>query len=53
MANLKADRLLRRPPRFQALLNRSRQSIKEGKGLSENEFWKAVRKRETDAKKKP
>src|ERR1700758_3532079 len=28
--------LLGRSPRFQALLNRSRQSIEEGKGLSEN-----------------
>jgi hypothetical protein len=37
--------LLGRSPRFQALLNRSRQSIQEGKGLSEKEFWGAVRKR--------
>jgi len=37
--------LLGRSPRFQALLNRSRQSIKEGKGLSEKAFWAAVRKR--------
>lgn len=37
--------LLARSPRFQALLKRSRQSIKEGKGLSESEFWKAVRDR--------
>jgi len=37
--------MLARSPRFQALLNRSRQSIKEGKGLSEADFWKAVRKR--------
>jgi len=36
---------LARSPRFQNLLNRSRQSIKEGKGLSESEFWKAVRER--------
>jgi prevent-host-death family protein len=36
---------LGRSPRFQALLNRSRQSIKAGKGLSENAFWEAVRKR--------
>jgi prevent-host-death family protein len=40
--------LLGRSPRFQALLNRSRQSIKEGKGLSEEDFWKAVRKRAQD-----
>jgi len=37
--------MLGRSPRFQALLNRSRQSIKEGKGLSEGTFWEAVRKR--------
>jgi len=37
--------MLARSPRFQALLNRSRQSIKEGKGLSEGAFWEAVRKR--------
>ena len=37
--------LLGRSPRFQALLNRSRQSINEGKGLSEEAFWKAVRRR--------
>src|SRR5437899_646161 len=37
--------LLGRSPRFQALLNRSRQSIGEGKGLSEKNFWEAVRKR--------
>ena len=37
--------LLGRSPRFQALLDRSRQSIKDGKGLSEDAFWEAVRKR--------
>ena len=37
--------LLARSPRFQALLDRSRQSIAAGKGLSSKEFWKAVRKR--------
>jgi prevent-host-death family protein len=37
--------MLGRSPRFQALLNRSRQSIKHGKGLSEEAFWDAVRKR--------
>ena len=37
--------LLSRSPRFQALLNRSRKSIQEGKGLSETAFWKAVRER--------
>jgi antitoxin (DNA-binding transcriptional repressor) of toxin-antitoxin stability system len=42
--------LLGRSPRFQALLNRSRQSIKEGKGLSEDAFWEAVRKRARERK---
>jgi len=42
--------LLGRSPRFQALLNRSRQSIKEGKGLSEEAFWKAVRERAQERK---
>jgi prevent-host-death family protein len=37
--------MLGRSPRFQALLNRSRQSINEGKGLSEEAFWTAVRRR--------
>ena len=42
--------LLGRSPRFQALLDRSRQSIKEGKGLSEKAFWEAVRKRAHERK---
>ena len=42
--------MLGRSPRFQALLHRSRQSIKEGKGLSENAFWVAVRKRAQERK---
>ena len=29
-------------PRFQALLERSRQSVNAGKGLSREDFWKAV-----------
>ena len=37
--------MLGRSPRFQALLDRSRRSIKEGKGLSEKAFWDAVRQR--------
>ena len=37
--------LLGRSPRFRALLNRSRRSIQAGKGLSEEDFWKAVRNR--------
>jgi prevent-host-death family protein len=42
--------LFGRSPRFQALLNRSRQSLKEGKGLSEKAFWAAVRKRAQERK---
>jgi prevent-host-death family protein len=42
--------LLERSPRFQAMLNRSRQSIQEGEGLSEQDFWKAVRKRAQERK---
>src|SRR5437764_2513186 len=42
--------MLGRSPRFQALLDRSRQSIKEGKGLSERAFWEAVRKRAQERK---
>ena len=42
--------MLGRSPRFQALLTRSRRSIKEGKGLSEKAFWEAVRKRAQERK---
>jgi prevent-host-death family protein len=42
--------VLARSPRFQALLDRSRKSIKEGKGLSERAFWAAVRKRTQERK---
>ena len=42
--------MLGRSPRFQALLDRSRQSIKEGKGLSEKAFWEVVRKRARERK---
>jgi hypothetical protein len=34
--------LLARSPQFQALMDRSRESLKEGKGLSRDEFWKRV-----------
>lgn len=40
--------LLARSPRFQGLLARSRESIKEGKGLSSEDFWKAVTDRTQD-----
>lgn len=45
--------LLGRSPQFQALLNRSRKSIQEGKGLSEKKFWQAVRKRVRQGKDPP
>jgi prevent-host-death family protein len=32
-------------PKFQSLLSKSRQSIKAGKGLSRDEFWKTVKQR--------
>jgi prevent-host-death family protein len=38
--------ILARSPRFQALLDKSRKSIKAGKGLSREDFWKAVAERE-------
>jgi len=34
--------LLARSERFQALLDKSRQSIQSGKGLTHKDFWKAV-----------
>ncbi len=42
--------MLGRSPRFQALLNRSRKSLKEGKGLTEKAFWEAAGKRSQDQK---
>ena len=36
--------LLSRSPRFRAMLRQSRQSIQEGKGVSEAELWAAVNK---------
>ena len=46
--------VLARSPRFQALLNKSRNSIKRGKGLSRDAFWKAVQQRsgETESKQR-
>ena len=35
-------------PRFQALLDQSRQSIKAGKGLSRDAFWQAVEARDSE-----
>ena len=45
--------MLGRSPRFQALLGRSRKSLREGKGLSEKAFWEAVRKRAQKGKAAP
>jgi prevent-host-death family protein len=42
--------MLARSPRFQAMLQRSRQSMKKGEGLSEKAFWDAVRKRAQERK---
>ena len=39
--------LIARSPRFQALLEQSRQSIQANKGLLEDEFWKAAEERLT------
>lgn len=35
--------LFSRSPRFQALLNKSRESIQAGKGIPHRAFWKAVK----------
>jgi prevent-host-death family protein len=40
--------LLARSPRFQHLLARSRESIKQGKGLARDDFWKMVAERTPD-----
>ncbi len=38
--------ILARSPQFQAILNKSRKSIDEGRGLARDEFWKTVRSRQ-------
>jgi len=38
--------LLSNSPRLQALLDRSRKSIAEGKGIPHNEFWRQVEERQ-------
>ena len=45
--------LLARSPRFQALLDQSRASIKAGKGLSRKDFWKAVAQRHLGSEPSP
>jgi prevent-host-death family protein len=42
--------VLARSPRFQAMLDRSRKSIKQGRALSEKEFWATVRNRARESK---
>lgn len=37
--------ILAHSPRFQALIEKSRRSIKAGKGVSHEEFWKTVAQR--------
>lgn len=37
--------LLARSPPLQAILNQSRRSVQEGKGLSRDEFWKTNKSR--------
>jgi prevent-host-death family protein len=44
--------ILARSPRFQALLERSRKSLKAGKGLSSEQFWSAVNERKAEYKAK-
>jgi prevent-host-death family protein len=43
--------VLSRSPRFQAMLNKSRQSIKAGKGLSREDFWQSVAERSGEENK--
>ncbi len=43
--------ILARSPRFQALLEKSRQSIAAGEGLTEEEFWQAVSERTEEPSK--
>jgi|WetSurMetagenome_2_1015567.scaffolds.fasta_scaffold10646_3 hypothetical protein len=37
-------------PEMKALLEKSRQSIREGKGLTHEEFWKEVKRRQRKAR---
>jgi prevent-host-death family protein len=37
--------ILAHSPRFQAILEKSRQSIRAGKGIPHDEFWKTVTRR--------
>jgi prevent-host-death family protein len=42
--------ILARSPRFQALLEKSRESIRAGRGLSSEQFWKAVNEKSGEYK---
>jgi prevent-host-death family protein len=42
--------ILARSPRFQNLLEKSRESIRAGKGLSSEQFWKAVNEKSGEYK---
>lgn len=44
--------VLARSPRFQALLERSRKSLRDGKGLSVGQFWRTVNERNPEYKTK-
>ena len=43
--------VLAHSPRFQAMLNKSHESIQSGRGLSSEEFWKAVKQRRSQKSK--
>ncbi len=43
--------ILARSPHFQGLLDKSRQSLAAGKGLSRKDFWKAVAERNQKKRK--
>ena len=45
LADVKARLVLSRSLRFQSLLEKSRESIRRGKGLSASDFWSAAKKR--------
>ena len=45
--------LLARSPQFQSILNRSRQSISEGRALPRNEFWRTVSRTGKSRSKNP
>jgi prevent-host-death family protein len=42
--------ILARSPRFQALLEKSRESLKAGKGLTSEQFWRAINEKSGDFK---